>query len=101
MAEKRKLEQVGDLFVTDTHVIVKLMPSKKQGSRPIHWFAQGNVTNVRSAAKDIAGLVEKLQGRNSVVKGLTVMTSQGTRGEELKKTKLPEAVEKAGFDVIQ
>lgn len=100
MAEKSLIEEVGDLFVSQTHVMVKLMPSKKEASRPISWFSKGSVTNVRSAAKDIAHLVGKLQGRSRVVRGLTVMTSLGEGGAALDKTGLPEAVEKAGFNLL-
>lgn len=88
------------MFVTERAVTVKLMPSKKSGSRPIRWFSGGHVTNVRSAAKDIAYLVGKLQGRLRVVRGLTVMTDQGLT-MDLDKTGLSAAVEKAGFSVIR
>ena len=100
MPEKPKIEEVGDLFVTETMVAVKLMPSKKSGSRPIGWFSQGCVTNVRSAAKDIAFLVGKLQGRSRVVRGLTVMTDKGMK-TDMKKMGLIKAIEKAGFAVLK
>ena len=94
------MEEVGDLFVTETSVTIKLLPSKKSGSRPIRWFTGGNVTNVRTAAKDIAYLVGKLQGRSRIVRGLTVMTDRGA-GFDIAKTGLPEAVQKAGFSILK
>jgi hypothetical protein len=101
MPEKnKKMEEVGDLFVSESSVTVKLLPSKKQSSRTIRWFANGEVTNVKLAAKDIATLIGKLQGRGRVVKRLTVMTDRGT-AHDLTKTGLHEAVERAGFDVIK
>lgn len=100
MTENSRVEQVGDLFVTERAVTVKLLPSKKSGSRPIRWFSGGCVTNVHTAAKDIAYLVGKLQGRSTVVKGLTVMTDRGIK-TDLDKTGLGRAVEKAGFLVIR
>ena len=100
MPGKRVVEEVGDLFVTETMVTVKLLPSKKSGSRPIRWFSGGRVVNVHSAAKDIAYLVGRLRGRSRVVKGLTVMTDGGL-SVDLDKTGLPEAVEKAGFFVLR
>lgn len=100
MPGKARVEEVGDLFVTERAVTVKLMPSKKSGSRMIRWFSGGQVTNVRVAAKDIAYLVGKLQGRSRVVRGLTVMTDQGV-AMDLDKTGLSAAVERAGFSVIR
>ena len=100
MPGKKVVEEVGDLFVTETMVTVKLLPSKKSGSRLIRWFSGGRVVNVRSAAKDIAYLVGRLRGRSRVVKGLTVMTDGGL-SVDLDKTGLPEAVEKAGFLVLR
>lgn len=94
------MEEVGDLFVTETSVTVKLLPSKKEGSKAIRWFSKGAVTNVRSAAKDIAVLVGKLQGRSRLVRGLTVMTDQGTQYDTA-KTGLHEAIKKAGFEVLR
>ena len=96
---KRQVEEVGDLFVTDTSLMVKLLPSKKMGSKPIRWFANGEVTNARVAAKDIAALVGKVRKKTSVVRGLTVMTDKGLRFD-LAKSGLPEAVEKAGFEPL-
>ncbi|MBI5630453.1 MAG: hypothetical protein HY921_06175 [Elusimicrobia bacterium] len=91
---------MGDLFVTESSVTVKLLPSKKSGSRLIRWFAQGQVTNVRSAAKDIAYLIGKLQGRSRVVRSLTVMTHMGA-GTDLVKTGLARAVAQAGFEILR
>ena len=101
MPEKSKQEfEVGDLFVTETALTLKLMPSRKSGTVPIRWFAkEGGVTNVRRAAKDIQFLVGKIQGRRLSVRGLVVTTDQG-RDTDLIRTRLHEAVEKAGFEVI-
>jgi len=101
MPEKSQTEyEVGDLFVTETAITVKLMPSRKSGSHPIRWFAkEGGVTNVRAAAKDIQFLVGKIQGRKRVVRGLTVTTDLGL-DTDLIATRLTEAVKKAGFEVI-
>lgn len=96
---KKVQEEVGDLFVTETAVTVKLLPSKRSTSRAIRWFAGGRVTNVKVAAREIALIIGKLQGRTRVVKGLTVMTDGGT-SVELADTGLFEAVRKAGFEVI-
>ncbi|MEK7858468.1 MAG: hypothetical protein AAB320_04925 [Elusimicrobiota bacterium] len=100
MPEKDKTEEVGDLFVTETAVTIKLLPSNKEASRNIRWFTKGTVTNVKSAAKDIAFLIGKVQGRSKVVRGLTVMTDQGA-GVDLEKTGLPQAIAKAGFEVLR
>ena len=54
--------EVGDLFVTETALTLKLMPSRKSGTVSIRWFAKDGVTNVRRAAKDIQVLVGKIQG---------------------------------------
>lgn len=101
MSEKSNQEyEVGDLFVTETALTLKLMPSRKSGTVPIRWFAkEGGVTNVRRAAKDIQFLVGKIQGRRLAVRGLVVTTDQG-RDTDLIRTRLHEAVEKAGFEVI-
>jgi hypothetical protein len=101
MSEKPNQEyEVGDLFVTETAITLKLMPSRKSGTVPIRWFAKdGGVTNVRRAAKDIQFLVGKIQGRKLAVRGLVVTTDQG-RDTDLVRTRLSEAVEKAGFVVI-
>lgn len=99
-AKTEKMEEVGDMFVTETAVTVKLLPSKKEGTRTIRWFTKGSVTNVRSAAKDIAILVGKLQGSRRIVRGLTVMTDQGVQFD-MSKTGLHEAIKKAGFSVLR
>ena len=97
---KKVSEEVGDLFITETAITVKLLPSRKSGSRPIRWFEGGTVTNVRNAARDIAFLIGKVKGKTRVVRNLTVMTDRG-RGADLGKMGLVAAVEKAGFSVIQ
>lgn len=91
--------EVGDLFVTESSLTLKLLPSRKSGTLPIRWFSNGCVTNVKIAAKDIQILVGKLKGKTRSVRALTVMTSQG-RDTDLVKTRLTEAVAKAGFEVI-
>ena len=100
MAARNRMEEVGDLFVTETSVTLKLLPSKKEGSRQISWFSDGCVTNVRSAAKDIATLAGKLTGRRRIVRGVTVVTDGGTM-RDLEGTGLTEAIEKAGLSVIR
>ncbi|MDE2491478.1 MAG: hypothetical protein KGM24_11550 [Elusimicrobia bacterium] len=100
MPEKSKNEyEVGDLFVTESALTLKLLPSRKSGTLPIRWFAKGGVTNVRRAAKDIQFLVGKIQGSRRVVRGLTVTTDRGL-DTDLVATRLSEAVTKAGFDVL-
>ena len=100
MPEKSSQEyEVGDLFVTESALTLKLMPSRKSASLPISWFARGGVTNVRRAAKDIQYLVGKLKGRRLRVRGLNVTTERG-RDTDLISTRLVEAVAKAGFEVI-
>jgi hypothetical protein len=91
--------EVGDLFVTESALTLKLLPSRKSGSLPIRWFSKSGVTNVRRAAKDIQILVGKIQGRKRVVRGLTVTTDKGL-DTDLVGTRLGEAVLKAGFEVI-
>lgn len=98
-AKSKKQIEVGDLFVTESAVTVKLLPSKKSGTRPIRWFSGGSVTNVHLAAKDIAYLIGKLQGSNRIVRALTVMTDRGA-GCDIEKTGLPKAIEKAGFEML-
>lgn len=100
MPEKSHLEyEVGDLFVTDTALTLKLLPSCKSATLPIRWFAKDGVTNVRRAAKDIQHLVGKLQGAKRTVRGLTVVTDRG-RETDLVRTRLVAAVSKAGFEVL-
>ena len=99
MPEKSKMVEVGDLFVTETAITVKLLPSKKSGSRPIRWFEDGRVTNARNAAKDLKYLVGKLQGAKRVVRGLTVMTDRGA-SYDLTETGLHEVLELAGLEVL-
>ncbi len=99
MIDRNSQEEVGDLFVTETALTLKLMPSRKSGTVTIRWFAKEGVTNVRQAAKDISTLVGKLRGRGRVVRNLTVTTDKGL-DTDLGKTRLREAVKKAGFLVI-
>lgn len=100
MPQKSKQEfEVGDLFVTETALTLKLLPSRKSASVPIRWFAKDGVTNVRRAARDIQHLVGKLQGAKRVVRGLTVATDRG-RQTDLIESRLVEAVSKAGFEVL-
>lgn len=101
MSDKAGQEyEVGDLFVTETALTLKLMPSRKSGTVAIRWFdKEGGVTNIRRAAKDIQFLVGKIQGSKLVVRGLVVTTDQGL-DTDLVTTRLSEAVEKAGFKVI-
>jgi len=98
MIDKNSQEEVGDLFVTETALTLKLMPSRKSATVAIRWFAKDGVTNVRTAAKDIQTLVGKLRGR-LVVRALNVTTDRGL-DTDLGKTRLREAVKKAGFLVI-
>ena len=99
MAAKPMPEEVGDLFVTDSSVTLKLLPSRKSGSHNIRWFSGGSVTNVKLAARDISCLVGRLKGRSRIVRGLTVATDRGG-GVDLQKTGLPKAVAKAGFSIL-
>jgi hypothetical protein len=101
MPAKDKFQQyeVGDLFVTETAITVKLLPSKKSGTRTIAWFEDGRVTNAKTAVKDLKFLVGKLQGAKRVVRGLTVMTDRGA-AYDLKKTGLAKVVEQAGLEVL-
>ena len=96
---KQQQTEVGDLFVTETAITVKLLPSKKSGTRTISWFADGRVTNAKTAVKDLRFLVGKLQGARRVVRGLTVMTDRGA-GYDLSKTGLAKVVELAGLEVL-
>ena len=100
MSEKSTNEyEIGDLFVSETALTLKLMPSRKSDTVPIRWFTKAGVTNLRRAAKDIQFLVGKLQGRKLSVRGLTVTTEKG-RDTDLVGTRLSEAVSKAGFEVL-
>jgi hypothetical protein len=96
LPSKKQQEEVGDLFVTEASITVKLLPSKKSASKPIAWFENGVVTNYNAAAKDISSLVERLQGKSRVVRSLTLMTDRGL-DYDLTETGLHEAVSKAGF----
>lgn len=92
-------EEVGDLFVTESRLMLKLLPSNKSGSATIRWFADGSVTDQRRAARDIAALVSRLKGKTRVVRGLTLMTSQGLRFD-LRKSGLARAVQDAGYRLL-
>jgi hypothetical protein len=97
--KKNKSEEVGDLFVTETTLTVKLLPSRKSASRPIRWFSGGCVRDLRLAAKDISCLVGRVQGRSRVVRSLTVATHLGAMCD-VNATLLPRAVAKAGFKIL-
>ena len=100
MPEKTQNEyEIGDLFVSETALTLKLLPSRKSGTVPIRWFAKNGVTNLRRAAKDIQFLVGKIRGRKLTVRGLTVTTEKG-RDTDLIGTRLSAAVSKAGFEVL-
>jgi hypothetical protein len=92
----KQQEEVGDLFITESSMTVKLLPSKKTASRTIRWFVDGSVVDHRKAAKEIQALVGRLQGKSRVVRGLTLMTDRGV-DQDLSDTGLLEAVSKAGF----
>lgn len=91
-----KQEEVGDMFVTDNLLTIKLLPSCKSASKPIRWFVGGQVIDHQSAAKDIASVVERLQGKSRVVRRLTLMTDRGTHSD-MDATGLPRAVKRAGL----
>ena len=91
-----KEEEVGDLFVTESSMTVKLLPSKKTASRSIRWFVDGAVIDNHKASKEIFAMVSRLQGKRRVVRGLTLMTDKGAE-QDLMETGLPEAVSKAGY----
>lgn len=97
--KNKQQEEVGDLFVTESSITIKLMPSKKSGSMPIRWFVDGEVKDHRAAARDISSLVSRLQGKRKVVRGLTLMTDKGTM-TDVTGTGLQEAVEKAGLEAL-
>ncbi|MFA6092403.1 MAG: hypothetical protein WCU88_07550 [Elusimicrobiota bacterium] len=92
-------EEIGDLFVTESSLTVKLHPSRKTESRDIQWFSGGTVRDRRSAARDIQALVDGLSGKKRVVRGLTVMTDRGASFDVV-GSGLAEAVEKAGYSVL-
>ena len=92
-------EEVGDLFISENLMMLKLMPSNKSASLSIKWFYDGMVTNHQIAAKDIAALVERVRGKSRVVRGLTLMTDKGLRFD-VSKSGLDKAVQKAGFTLI-
>ncbi|MFH1723221.1 MAG: hypothetical protein ABII00_01230 [Elusimicrobiota bacterium] len=96
---KTKQEEVGDLFVTQSILTIKLMPSRKSASKPIHWFVNGVVADHRTASKDISSLVGRVQGKSRIVRGLTLMTDRGTE-EDIHQTGLPQVVTRAGFTCI-
>ncbi|HAM34397.1 MAG TPA: hypothetical protein DEB40_08870 [Elusimicrobia bacterium] len=97
---KPKTQEVGDLFVSETELTIKLLPSRKSGTQRIRWFSGGCVKNLKLAAKDISCLVGRLQGRSRVIRGLTVMTDRGAACD-LERTGVPRAVTKAGFEVLR
>jgi hypothetical protein len=99
VTKKEHEYEVGDLFVTESALTLKLLPSRRSGTVAIRWFGKGGVTNVRRAAKDIQTLVGKIQGPKRVVRGLTVTTDKGL-DTDIFATRLSEAVAKAGFEVI-
>ncbi|MFA6029971.1 MAG: hypothetical protein WC969_08970 [Elusimicrobiota bacterium] len=92
-------EEIGDLFVTESEVTVKLHPSCKTKKKPIAWFADGEVQDHRRAVRDIQGLVEGLRGKTRIVRGLTVTTDRGAHFD-LDGSGLGDAVEKAGFSIL-
>jgi len=96
---KRREEEVGDLFVTEGRILLKLLPSKKSAARPIRWFSKGLVTDHRGAVQDISRLVDRLRRPSSVVRGLTLMTDRGL-GFDLEKSGLARAVQRAGFRLL-
>jgi len=98
--EKIKTEEIGDLFVSETELSVKLLPSKKCAARPIRWFSGGCVTDLRLAAKDISCLVGRVQGSGRVVRGLIVVTDRGA-SHDIEAAGVARAVEKAGFAVLR
>jgi len=99
MSQTEQEYEVGDLFVTEKDLTLKLLPSRKSATVPIRWFAKSGVTNVRRAAKDIQFLVGKIRGSKLQVRGLNVTTDKGL-DTDLVASRLTEAVTKAGFEVI-
>ena len=96
---RRNEEEVGDLFVTENLMMLKLLPSNKSASQSIEWFSKGMVTNRQTAAKDINTLVERVRGKSRIVRGLTLMTDKGI-SFNIAKSGLDKVVEKAGFRLI-
>lgn len=96
---RKQQEEVGDLFVTESLMTVKLLPSKKSGSKKIAWFTDGVVVNRRKAVREINALVNRLSGKSRVVRGLTLTTDKGV-DQDLSETGLLEVVSKAGFDPL-
>lgn len=92
-------EEVGDLFVTEGQLLLKILPSNKSAAKRIRWFSSGLVTDHGAAAQDIAALVARVQGRSKVVRGLTLMTTLGMR-LNLDKSGLRKAVSKAGYRIL-
>ena len=92
-------EEIGDLFISEKLMMLKLLPSNKSASQAIEWFSNGTVTNHRMAARDIAALVERVRGKSRVVRGLTLMTDRGLRFD-VTKSGLDKAVQRAGFTLI-
>ena len=45
MSDKNTQEEVGDLFVTETSLTLKLLPSRKSHTVAIRWFAEGRLVN--------------------------------------------------------
>jgi hypothetical protein len=99
LVPRPKQEEVGNLFVTENSMTVKLMPSKKVASKAIHWFHDGAVTDRRKAAREIQQFIGRLQGKSRVVRGLTLGTDKGVDCD-LMETGLIEVVSKAGFEPL-
>lgn len=96
---KSQEEEIGDLFVTESELTVKLHPSRKTKRKSISWFAGGSVKDRRSAVRDIQGLVERLRGKTRVVRGLIVSTDRGALFD-LDDSGLGAVVAKAGFSLL-
>ena len=93
-------EEVGDLFVTERELLLKLLPSNKTATKRIRWFLNGAVTDHQEAVEDIAGLVARIKGKTRIVRGLTLMTHHGP-AFDLAGSGLSRAVERAGFSVLR
>ena len=96
---RKQQEEVGDLFVTESLMTVKLLPSKKSGSKKIEWFTDGVVIDHKKAAREISALVTRLSGKSRVVRGLTLTTDKGV-DQDLSETGLIEVVSRAGFEPL-